>query len=596
MKQRRRTSQKSKQGALLSALAGYDRVQIVVLGFAFLCGIILFRLFTVQLLQHSSYTALASSQHELVKVLEPVRGEIFAQDPHGENGTTLIATNQSVYTIFANPQYIKDPADVAKKISPILSLDPAVVEGLLTQKEKVYVQLLQSGTTQQVTKLQELSDRKEIQGIDWLPEDGRLYPHGAITSAMTGFLGYVDDIRKGQYGLEEGMEKELAGLSGKFEFDTDASGQYHISVGKHDIIKAKDGDDIYTTIDINVQNESCRLMEEAVKKQAAKKGTIIVMNPKTGAILALCNVPHYDPNEYNKITEYEVLNNQALLSYESGSVFKTFAYAAAINEGTITPYTTYEDTGEIKIGGITIKNSDKKAHGIVDMTEALAQSYNTGSIFAVNAIGNEKWKEYIDLFSFGKAFDIGFPIEEAGNLEALRDNRDIDSWSASFGQGITVTPLQMIAGYSAIANDGKLMKPHIVERVVDPQGNQKVTEPTVLSEPISAETARTVSAMLVKVVDAGHGMPAAIDGYFIAGKTGTAQIPLEDGSGYHPYKHNDTFVGFFPVSDPQVAILVKMDDPTNAPWAEQSVAPVFGDLAQYLVNYMQIPPDREIIE
>lgn len=568
-----------------------DRVQLLLVAFLLMSGLVLFRLFHVQIIQHTAYKALASSQHELVEVLQPERGEVFAQDPHGDNGVTVIATNQSVYTVFANPRQIQDAGLTAERIAPILALEKKMVEELIAQDELTYVQLKQGASEQQVNALQQLLDTEEVFGIDWLPEEGRFYPHKEIAATVTGFMGFVEDERKGQYGIEAGREDALAGRPGKFEYDKDASGQYTISVGKHDIIEAQDGEDIYTTIDINIQNESCRLLDEAVEKWEAQRGTVIVMNPKTGAILAMCNVPQYDPNAYGEVEDYDVLNNHALMSYESGSVFKTFAMAAAINEGTITPYTTYEDTGEIKIDQFTIKNSDEKAHGVVDMTTALELSLNTGSIFAVKTLSNELWGQYVRAFGFGEASEVGLSNESAGNISSLDQLLDINSWTSSYGQGITVTPLQLISAYAAIANDGTRMKPYIIDRVVSANGDQHVTEPEVVGQPIRPDAARTVSGMLVNVVDGGHAIEAAVEGYYVAGKTGTAEIPTEDGTGYYKDLHNDTFVGFFPVSDPEVVVLVKMDQPT-APWAAVSVAPVFGQLSQYLVNYLHIPPDR----
>jgi cell division protein FtsI (penicillin-binding protein 3)/stage V sporulation protein D (sporulation-specific penicillin-binding protein) len=572
---------------------GFDRVQLLLIAFAVITVLVLFKLFRVQVIQHTAYKALASGQHELVEILQPERGEVFAQDPHGDNGVTVIATNQDVYTVFVNPRQIQDPQLIAERIAPILALDRETIEELISQQDRTYVQLKQRASQQQVNALQQLIDKDELFGVDWLPEDGRLYPHKEIAAAVTGFIGFVEDERKGQYGIEAGLEEQLSGSPGKFEYDKDASGQYTISVGKHDIIEAQDGEDIYTTIDINIQNESCRALEEAVDKWDAKRGSVLVMNPKTGAILSMCNVPHYDPNAYGEVEDYDVLNNHSLMPYESGSVFKTFAMAAAINEGNITPYTTYEDTGEIKVDEFTIKNSDEKANGVVDMNTALELSLNTGSIFAVSTLTNELWKQYVKDFGFGEASGVSLSNESAGNIAPLDAGLDINSWTSSYGQGITVTPLQMISAYAAIANDGMLMKPHIIERIIQSDGTQKVTEPEVIGQPIRPETARTVSAMLVNVVDGGHAIEAGVEGYFVAGKTGTAEIPREDGAGYYQDLHNDTFVGFFPVSDPQVVMLVKIDEPT-APWAAISAAPVFGKLSQYLVNYMHIPPDRVV--
>jgi len=222
----------------------------------------------------------------------------------------------------------------------------------------------------------------------------------------------------------------------------------------------------------------------------------------------------------------------------------------------------------------------------------LENSLNTGAIFAVQKVGNERWYDYVEAFGFGDRTGIQLSGENPGDISSVGLKKDIYSATSSYGQGLTVTPLQMLQSYAVLANDGVMMKPYIVERVVNASGFQLETEPEEISRPITAETARTVGAMLVRVIDGGHAVKAAVDGYFMAGKTGTAQVVKENGTGYDANRHKDTFVGYGPVSDPQFVMLVKIDEPANALWAASSAAPLFGDIAQFLVNYMQIPPDR----
>lgn len=228
------------------------------------------------------------------------------------------------------------------------------------------------------------------------------------------------------------------------------------------------------------------------------------------------------------------------------------------------------------------------------MTRVLEFSLNTGSVYAVQTLGNERWYDYLQQFGFGKQTGITLNGEHAGNISNVYENGrypDIAVATSSFGQGITVTPLQLVSAFSAFANDGKIMKPYIVDRVIKSNGYEDITQPEVASQPISAETARTLAAMLVRVVDEGHATRAAIDGYYVAGKTGTAQLVRDDGT-YDEYRHNDTFVGFVSVSDPKAVMVINIDDPQEVPWADLSAGPVFSELGQYIVNYLHIQPDR----
>jgi cell division protein FtsI (penicillin-binding protein 3)/stage V sporulation protein D (sporulation-specific penicillin-binding protein) len=337
------------------------------------------------------------------------------------------------------------------------------------------------------------------------------------------------------------------------------------------------------------------MLQESVEKHQANKGSLIIMDPKTGAILTMCNAPTFDPNNYSEVENIDLFNNDAIYdAYEPGSVFKSFAMAAALDQGKITPNTTYDDTGVVEIGGFKIFNSDRKAHGIIDMKTALTFSYNTGSIYAVRQVGNEKWYEYVKNFGFGE--DTGLPLsgESEGNIFRLAELRDIYSATSSFGQGLTVTPMQLITAFSAIANGGVLMKPYIVSEVIKPNGFTVQTSPQEVRRVISANTASTLSAMLVNAIEDGHGKKATVPGYYLGGKTGTAEIPRADGNGYDGSRHKDTFVGFGPVSDPKFVMLVKIDEPKDVMWAEDSAAPLWGQVADFLLEYYHIPPEREI--
>ncbi|MBI4363307.1 MAG: hypothetical protein HY545_00455, partial [Candidatus Doudnabacteria bacterium] len=249
--------------------------------------------------------------------------------------------------------------------------------------------------------------------------------------------------------------------------------------------------------------------------------------------------------------------------------------------------------GEVQVNDFKIKNSDGKANGVQNMSQVLEKSLNTGIVFVEQQLGHDNFKKYVERFGFGKPSDVQLSGEVPGDLNNLNKKSDIFFATAAFGQGITVTPLQLIAAYTAIANEGKMMKPYIVSKVVHPDGSEQEAYPQELGQIIDSKVSATLSAMLVNVVENGHGKRAAVKGYYIAGKTGTAQVAYKDRSGYDPSKNIGTFVGFGPVDDPRFLMLVKVDDPKDVRFAESTAAPAFGSIADFILHYYQIPPSRQ---
>lgn len=591
----RKASKAGKQHHHLYLLTKTDRIRMVIGFFIIAAFFVSIRLFMIQVLDHGFYAALASDQHALVEQLSPQRGEIYVKDKFSETGIALIATNRTMYHVYANPKQIPhdDVEHTIQAITPILGMDPETLRERLTKENDVYEPLKHKVSNEEIASLKDVIAKERLAGLHWTEEDVRYYPEGPTVSSFTGFVGMVNDHPKGQYGLEEYFEKELAGVPGSLSTELDAAGRF-IAVGEKSVVEAQDGDTLILTIDKNIQHRACTLLEQAVANHGAKQGSMIVMNPRTGAILALCNAPMYDPNHYADVENIQQFMNDAVADqYEPGSVFKPFTMATAIQEGKVTPYSTYQDNGSVQIGKYTIRNSDGKSHGVVDMRTVLEFSLNTGAIYVVQQVGNEVWDRSVQAFGFGKETGITLGGENPGDIDALHQHKDIYSATSSYGQGITVTPLQLIQGYATFANNGVMMKPYIVDRVVKANGFEEEKKPEVLGQPISAETAQTIGAMLVRVIDEGHARRAGIPGYFIAGKTGTAQVPREDGLGYDTRRHKDTFVGFGPVSDPQFIVLAKIDEPQDVQWADGSAAPLVGELGKFLVQYLQIPPDRK---
>jgi len=316
------------------------------------------------------------------------------------------------------------------------------------------------------------------------------------------------------------------------------------------------------------------------------------MKPDSGRVLAMANLPAFNPNQYSKQKNLDIFQNTAVQKlYEPGSVMKPFTMAMALNEGKITPDTTFVDEGFVKLGPDTIRNFDKKKYGLQTMTQVLENSVNTGAVFVSQLIPRETYLDYFDKFGFTEKTGIDLQAEAYSRNENLKKGLIMEFATASFGQGIELTPIQLASGFCALANGGKLVKPYIVEKIVD--GNEEIyTKPQLSSQIVSQQTISQLIPMMVSVVEKGFGNGARIQGYYLAGKTGTAQIPLRNAKGYDPNKTIQSFIGFGPAFNPQFLILVKLDNPKSSS-SSLSAVPVFKKLAQYIINYWQIPPDYD---
>ena len=308
----------------------------------------------------------------------------------------------------------------------------------------------------------------------------------------------------------------------------------------------------------------------------------------------MCSLPDFDPNNYSGVKDVGVYNNTAIFSpYEPGSVFKAITMAAALDSGAVTPDMTFEDVGYVQLDDFTIRNALEKVYGLQTMTAVLEQSINTGVIFAEQRTGHDQFYEVVKRFGFGEKTGITLPSEKPGDLRNLDRGGDVHFATAAFGQGITVNLLQLAEAYAAIANGGRLMKAMLVEKIDRKNGSVETIAPQEIRQVVSPKAAYTLGAMLVNVVENGHGKRAAVPGYYIAGKTGTAQIARTDGRGYDPDRAIGSFIGFGPIDDPRFVIAVKITDPRAVRFAENTAAPTFGEMAKFLVNYYQIPPSRQ---
>jgi len=570
--------------------SGRDRLTVLYWFFAALGVLLVAKLFSLQIWNGASYRLWATNQHELQAKLIPQRGRILVRD-RTDGSLHPLATTRDAWTVYAVPKSMKDPGAVAKELAPLVGkLEADLVAAWTENPDDPYEPVAKALTTEQADVIRE----KKLEGIGFVKGWARFYPEANIGGHLIGFVRPGDDeIGKGAYGIEGAYNDVLAGKPGFVSAQKDAGGR-RLVFDDGVIRDAVNGGDVVLTIDRTIQHEACTTLSEAVSRHGADSGSVIIMDAQTGAVLAMCSVPDFDPANYGATKDLSAFNNPVTLSqYEPGSVFKAFTMAIGLEEGKVTPKSTYVDTGVEEIDGFKIKNSDGKAHGEQTMTQVLDESLNTGTIFVERLVGRESFKLGMEKFGFGKLTDVGLTPEAKGDISALSKKGNVFGATASFGQGISVTPIQLAAAYAALANGGVLMRPYVVDEVIRPDGTREKTKPQTVGRAISYRAARLITGMLVSVVEHGHGKRAGAPGYYVAGKTGTAQVPDPKAAGYLKDVSIGSFAGYAPADNPRFVMLVKIDRPRDVQWAESSAAPLFGDIAGFLLNYLQVPPERD---
>lgn len=569
-----------------SSLKTNFRIYILVVFVLAAVVLVVFRLYTLQVLAHSYYQELASDQHKIFEDLVPKRGEIFVKDG---DGYYPVAVNKELNLVFAVPREVENPKETARQIAPILGLDEREVEEKIDNPGGWYAILKHKADEDKASQIRE----KKLKGIYMSPEDERFYPAGNFTSQLVGFVGSDGNKVRGRYGLEAYWDKELKGQEGRLEQERDTGGRW-ISIGEKVMSPAKDGADLYLTIDHTIQYRAEMAIKKALEKFKADNGSIVILDPRTGGILAMASAPDFNPNDFSKMEDMSLFANPVVNStYECGSVFKPITMSAGIDAKVVTPDTTYADAGAVNEAGYTIKNSDGKANGVQTMMQVLEKSLNTGAIFVEKLLGNLRFYEYVKNFGFGQMSGIDTLGEVPGDISGLGELKNINAFTAAFGQGISMTPLQLATAFAAIANEGELMRPHVVDKIIYSDGREEVIAPQEKRRVISKEASLDLARMLVSVVKNGHGKRAGVPGYLVAGKTGTAQIPKKEGGGYEEGAHIGSFDGFAPAYDPRFAMLVKLDNPKNVEWAESSAAPTFGEMAKFMLDYFGVEPTEE---
>ena len=446
----------------------------------------------------------------------------------------------------------------------------------------------------------------EFAGLGYMTENYRYYLENNIGSHILGFVSHDKEDKNdqygkhGSYGLEGFFDEELFGQYGSVKGDRGAGGLMIANNLEYDA--KTNGDDLVLTIDRSIQFYACNRLDEMAQHYAATSGTVIIMEPQTGAIIAMCSYPDFDPNNYNEVEDVDIYNNPALFDqYEPGSVFKAITMAAALDQNKVTPTSTYNDQGQVMIEGWPkpINNADFSsygAHGLTTMVGVLENSLNTGAIYAMQQLKPEVFADYVQKFGFGEKTGIELEGEFAGNINNLlaKKIKPIDIAVASFGQGITVTPLQMLTAYAAIANGGYLVKPYLVREILHADGTKLVIQPKKMQQVISTHTSAVLSGMLASVVANGHSKNAQVPGYFVAGKTGTAQIADPNKRGYYESQYNHTFISFAPADQARFVMLVKFENPKGYQYADSTAVPLSRDIMDFILKYWQVPQNTRV--
>ncbi len=555
------------------------RLTIVSIIITLLSVMLVFRLISLQITIPPEEIAYLerirdSSYHDL-RYEAPVRGEIYDRSGH------LLATNTIEYKINISPVLIANPEEVLANLSAITGRDPiALWEQWRVMAENHRDWYLLEGGNVDFVLGQAIEDLAQP-GVTLEAVPRRIYPQAALAGPSIGFVSLEG---QGYYGVEGYYHSQLAG-----SVEDSTSRESNIPFEASYAPPPEPGTDMVLTIDRDVQFLAEEVIRAGVEQYQAEAGMIVVMDPRTGAILAMASTPGYDPNNYSAYDAQAYINPIISSVYEPGSVFKVLTMACALEAGIVSPEASYIDKGSIEVGGREIRNWDGGAYGQLDMTQLLVRSANVGAAMLSTSLGPSRFYPCLEGFNIGAPTGIDLEGEDSAHLKQLGDPywSESDLGTNSFGQGIAVTPIQMLTAVSAIANRGLLVRPHVIYQQISAD-SFFTAQPQYLGRPISAQTAREVTEMMVNVVE--YGAPyAKVSGYTVAGKTGTAQIPTP--GGYEEDATIASFIGFLPADDPQVIVLVRLDRPQTSEWGTRTAAPLFSQFAQRLVVLLEIPPD-----
>jgi cell division protein FtsI/penicillin-binding protein 2 len=558
-------------------------------------AIFVVRLFFLQIVQHGYYEAEALKEHVTKFTISAKRGEIYAKD--GSTAIAPLVLNEPAYTVYADPRYIKDTektAEILRKIAGGNVLKD--FEKGLGDKDRQYVVLARQLNKQQA----DLLKKETLSGIGLQAQDRRVYPEGQLASQL---LGYVNNEGQGQYGIEQALNTSLTGKAGVLKTVTDVHG-IPISVSDQDVQEpAQDGKNLVLTIDRNVQAYTEQALKAGLDKVNAAHGSAIVMNPQSGEVLAMANMPTYDPSKYGEVQDYKVFQNAVVSDpYEAGSVIKALTMASGLNEGVINPNTTYMNTGAVQVDDATIRNV-LQVNGSRTMIEVLQHSLNTGVVFVLKQLGggelnrtarNKLYDYFSNHFFFGKKTGIEQSGEVAGTLISPTEQQgnNVRYANMSFGQGMDTTVLQVASAFSAAVNGGSYYKPHLVAGYVKEDNQVERVQPTILKPDVIKQSA---SADLRSMLQIARAKTFHVDkpGYAIGGKTGTSQI-IDPATGkYIDDNAVGTYMGFGGNSQPQYVIMIRVVDAKIGGYSGSvAAAPIFADISNWMLDYLKIQPSR----
>ena len=543
------------------------------------------RLVQLQVLDHSHYAAEARDIHVAKETVTGRRGALLDR-----NGYPL-AASKDTYDVMVEVKAWKDgkaAAEAAAAIAAVTKGDPQKMVSEVEGAEIYEIAVARGLDFDAASKIRELG----LRGVRLLRGSTRVHPEGNLAAQLLGFVGQDNT---GLTGLEADLESLVGGARGTVIFERDGLGN-QLALGSRSERDPQPGSQVVLTIDRFVQRMAERELDRAIKEHKATGGTIIAVQPKTGEILAMASRPTFDLTnpDLSDDSKLALFRNRAITDqYEPGSVFKLITTAAAVDLGLVNPNTWWYDSGVVNVDGWSIRNWDFSANGSQTVMQILAKSLNTGAAWLAQQLGPERFYDHVFKFGFGEPTGSGLGGEVGGRVRTPDNDPDgwrtVDMATNSFGQGISVTPLQMVMAVAALANEGKLMKPMLVKEVIGPHDKQ-MSEPEVTRQVVSADTARTLLDMMGVVV---QGIPQNlldVQGYEVGGKTGTASIASDAGS----YKgtYISSFIGVAPLEDPQLVMLVKIDEPKDIPWGTVVAAPAFSRMAQAALAYFKIPPQE----
>lgn len=558
------------------------RINLLLVAFVLLFGLIVARVFTIQVVRSGEFGEQAVAERMQENSVPARRGDILDAD-----GVRL-ATNVPADRVSAIISLIENKQEVAVQLSPLIGRSIQDIESALNQPGAEWVLLARRLSPEASARIEAM----EIEGIVLDPEPRRIYPSDTFAAHVLGFANYDHE---GNYGIEGWYDEVVGGEPGRVVGERDGLGNV-ISLSQSTWDAPVDGSDLVLTIDSAVQRIIEQVLADTVAEQDAAGGTIIVQDPNTGAILGMASLPVFDPNNFDTVNDMSIFTNPAVSAvYEPGSTFKSIVMSIGLDEGAVTPDTIHYDApGYREVPDHPpITNNNGKVFGEETMAEILVHSSNLGAMFVAEAIGKDAFYQRLMEFGFGRETGIDVQGEEYGILVGPWDPNWSETlfFTSAFGQGIAVTPIQLVNAVSAVVNGGKLMQPYLVSEV---RAEDQVTtsEPRVVREVISPETSAIMRDMLNQVVVENTGEFAETPGYRIGAKTGTAQIPSPDG-GYIEDATIASIVGFGPVEDPQFTILVKIDWPKESPWGDTVAAPAMAEVFNQLFKLYGIPPTED---